>query len=621
MNNDKTINFNIEDTVFKIIDGEGTVNVNQMIKVEECNNTDFMLNKDIPQIEPDFTNTDQPSGIKNKVKSIAEDYGLPIYKYDVTKLDELGKSLAILQGDHSEDPFSFQNSRLPAVLTYWGQFIAHDVDLFKLDGFDKVYTPNELMNGRTPKFDLDSVFKGNALYNADGTLATEINVNGIEDLPRDGRNVAQIGDPRNDENKIIAQIQLTFIKYYNKVLNELKLKKPDWPLIKLMNRAKQLTRFAYQWITANEYLKLLCGPNYNNLFDQNGKPKMDIIKPDGKLPIEFSFAAFRLHVLVRELYYSHDGSPEMPILDSDFTAPSFMGFSPLTADTVIDWSHFLPMRNCKGFQTTNAIAANVAFPLTTLFPPIVPTPPWDIEARTLRRSNQVPMSNGQEYAKLFGFTPITSWEGKLMNPAFLDNGKFTLEQQQELINYFETNTPLWAYIVKEAEIQQRGQHLGELGSAIVAQSIFGMLYSQPNTFVNKGWKPKKGNYGCTTDGEMTFMDFFTYANDIAIPDNVWFTPTLDDNLFKPQQNSYLNEQDWLNDFAILNFKILNTFTEADAGKRLTINLNFGSIMIETAILIRTAEDLITTQSFKFPGGLSQIVIEWTGTEYIEVSRS
>lgn len=40
-----------------------------------------------------------------------------------------------------------------------------------------------------------------------------------DDLPRNTQDTALLGDPRNDENIFVSQLQLTMLKFHNKVLD------------------------------------------------------------------------------------------------------------------------------------------------------------------------------------------------------------------------------------------------------------------------------------------------------------------------------------------------------------------------------------------------------------------
>ena len=55
---------------------------------------------------------------------------------------------------------------------------------------------------------------------------------------------------------------------------------------------------------------------------------------------------------------------------------------------------------------------------------------------------------------------------------------------------FEERTPLWFYILREAEVQRDGRGLGQLGSAILAESVIGMIASDPDSI----WR-RRGRHG------------------------------------------------------------------------------------------------------------------------------
>src|SRR6267378_483089 len=134
------------------------------------------------------------------------------------------------------------DSSIPSAYTYFGQFVDHDITLeaksdhmVKLSDEDfRVLTPEEIRssiaNGRSPGLDLDNVYYKPAPRNcsrmvlgfvssADGALRGKAN-----DLPRKPRSstdkddrAALIGDKRNDENLIIAQLHVAFLRAHNAI--------------------------------------------------------------------------------------------------------------------------------------------------------------------------------------------------------------------------------------------------------------------------------------------------------------------------------------------------------------------------------------------------------------------
>src|SRR2546421_10748969 len=122
------------------------------------------------------------------------------------------------------------------------------------------------------------------------------------DLPRfddpinKGAKRALIGDKRNDENVIVAQLHSAMLQFHNKLVD----KHPD----DAFERVQQRVRWHYQWIVVNDFLKTICGEEVvENILPDFGKnkpiwklkPNLSIFKwrNDPFMPIEFSAAAYR----------------------------------------------------------------------------------------------------------------------------------------------------------------------------------------------------------------------------------------------------------------------------------------------------------------------------------------
>lgn len=74
-------------------------------------------------------------------------------------------------------------------------------------------------------------------------------------------------------------------------------------------------------------------------------------------------------------------------------------------------------------------------------------------------------------------------------------------------------TPLWFYVLKEAEIRAGGNSLGELGSRIVVEKIVGQVRNDPDSYLAQEypWTPDQGVR--LPDGEpvRTIKDLFRFA--------------------------------------------------------------------------------------------------------------
>ena len=215
---------------------------------------------------------------------------------------------------------------VPAGYTYLGQFIDHDLT------FDRTavslgtnVSPAALLQARSPSLDLDSLYGAgpgdpeSAKFYSDGVHLKTGTTDAIGpppfqaharfDLPRGttGSNkkkrVANIPDPRNDENLAVAQTHTAMIRFHNRVVDSLPNALP--PAQKFAQARDIVTRH-YQWMLKTDYLPRIVAPAVVNDVFNNGRKAFEVgATPTDvpTMPIEFSVAAFRLgHSMVRQAY-------------------------------------------------------------------------------------------------------------------------------------------------------------------------------------------------------------------------------------------------------------------------------------------------------------------------------
>lgn len=228
--------------------------------------------------------------------------------------------------------------KLPSRTTL-GQFIDHDLTLDTLPQPAEPVDPTDLLNSRTFRFDLDNVYGGGPtvspqLYDTDGAhfLLQEANQNGVRDLPRNPDGSAILVEHRNDENEIISQIHVGFLKFHNTLI--------DQGLT--FEQARRTTIRYYQWIVLHEFLPHIVGQDVIDgllngtipRFYQPGDPHTPMT------PVEFSVAAYRFgHSLVRKAYEVTNHTGKLQVFNG--TAKDLHGGRPLPAGRQIDWGNFL----------------------------------------------------------------------------------------------------------------------------------------------------------------------------------------------------------------------------------------------------------------------------------------
>src|SRR4051812_48364695 len=147
------------------------------------------------------------------------------------------------------------NLAVPAGFVYLGQFIDHDMTRDTTPLGARKVDPHGITNFDTPFFDLGSIYGGGPrtdpqLYDpaSPGRMLLDSH-DGVLDLPRQPDGTAIIGDPRDDENLIICQLQIAFLQLHNAFLAE----------GRSFADAQQQTRWHFQWVIVHDFLPHIVG--------------------------------------------------------------------------------------------------------------------------------------------------------------------------------------------------------------------------------------------------------------------------------------------------------------------------------------------------------------------------
>jgi heme peroxidase len=417
--------------------------------------------------------------------------GLKGSKDDLETLQALAEAMI-------ERPGTFNPStRIPAGFTYFGQFVDHDLTFDPTSTLGRRNLPEELPDFRSPRFDLDSLYGSGPMddafmydwdthedpgvkllvgHNPEGPEFT------AEDLPRNEQGRALIGDPRNDENLIIAQLVLLFIRFHNKVVDLVRRDNRDMSSTELFVAAQQRVRWHYQWIVKHEFLPLIVADDLVDVEPSHFKWDPATGPP---MPVEFSVAAYRFgHSMVRDDYRLNDRHPNVPVFVPRVeSGPTLAGFRRLPRELEIEWKHFFPIDPATRPQMSMRIDASLAEQLAHL-PPDGASLPY----LNLRRGNDLGLPRGDAVAKKkFELEPLSAAELLAALPPDVDN------RARELV---VDQSPLWYYILSEARARgDGGLRLGPTGGRIVAEVVNGLLKADPNSYVraDPGWVPTFAN--------------------------------------------------------------------------------------------------------------------------------
>ena len=478
-------------------------------------------------------------------------------KENQANLAELADKMSA--GDSPSNGPDPEESGIPALYTYLGQFIDHDITFDPVSSLTKFNDPDGLDDFRTPGLNLDNVYgRGPAdqpyMYDDNKfVLGEPVTIGQItaHDLPRVAvisagivtRTRAIIGDPRNDENSIVSQFQGLFLKFHNRMVD-------DNPKL-AFEQVQQLVTYHYQYMIVHDFLPKIVTSSVLESLKEHGqysKSKLKYYewKNDPYMPVEFSVAAYRLgHSMIRPGYQTNSSvKGPLPIFPPAGKTGGLAGFQPIGPDQVIDWGRFIDVDTrpddgsdddkSRRLQFAYRIDTSLVGPLKSLPNSVVGSDVSVAEHalgyRNLLRGWRLELPSGQAVARTMNETPLPDSKINIMKA---EDGA-TPEKGQNITEIgkgvFNGNCPLWVYILAEAMEHKTkarqippaagvesnipppvrgGSHtpqLGPVGGRIVAEVFLGLLFGDKTSYLNVDpkWHPSTGK-------DFRLKDFVLYA--------------------------------------------------------------------------------------------------------------
>ncbi len=444
---------------------------------------------------------------------------------------------------HAQNSPTDNHPFLPAGYTYLGQFITHDITFDRTAGLATgALSASQIKQGRSPSLELDSLYgmgplseSSQHLYEKDllkfkigkttPTMFGDANRSLQNDLPRNEFRKALIAERRNDQNLALAQTHLAFLKFHNAVVD--RLLKEGLLGKELFDAARKKVIQHYQWIILHDYLpKILEESVLKDVMANDFQSLQEASKGERFLPIEFAFAAYRFgHSLVRDEYEWNrvfqspkNGNLDVARLHQLFVFAglngTMQGSPTLPTNWVIDWTRFFDFSgfanvvNHPKSNRAQKIDTSLSLGLKDLpgFPKSVQVESRSLAVLDLLMGDSLKLPTGQEVAEAFRKKKIAV---KILSAKEIAEGR----HKQIITQYgFHEKTPLWYYILKEAEVLNQGERLGPIGSRIVAETLVGLIHASEFSILgDSNWEPDLGQI---KPNEFGMADLLVFVNDL-----------------------------------------------------------------------------------------------------------
>ncbi len=469
---------------------------------------------------------------RDRAKKLGEKGGV------LDALDNLTDPIQSILNPAVFSPNNPDNPNMTAGVTFFGQFLDHDLTLARDAPLLEPTSPRRTKNFRTAAFDLDSVYgegpndspelydttSGDSKFKVETIPGSELvsRKGAIRfDLPRDGTNKAFLGDFRNDEHVILSQFHVAMLKFHNAVVDRLRADKEfaHRSPKRVFAEAQRIVRWHYQWIIVHEFLPLTIGqervddllrhgPRFYRVDNRREGSAFRNSRKDPLIPVEFAVAAYRFgHSQIRPSYrlnFGPDGgSPFFAFLFDDTIDPNDPDPNDLrggkrAARRFVDWQTFFNFGdgNVRPNKKIDAKLSSVVMLLPGSRGPAPGLPDDGVQSlasRNLMRHVNFGVPSGQAIAGAIGATPLTPDQLAELQPLNMDR-----------------STPLWFYVLKEAQVLENGLRLGPVGARIVGEVFVGLLKADKDSYLAEKphWTPELPS---ATPGDFRITDLLQLA--------------------------------------------------------------------------------------------------------------
>jgi hypothetical protein len=304
---------------------------------------------------------------------------------------------------------------------------------------------------------------------------------------------------------------VAFLKFHNAVVDYVGTAAPAGR--SRFEEAQRLVRWHYQHLVVHEFLPRICGEDVVRDVLEHGRV-LYRWRNEPYIPVEFAVAAYRFgHSQVRPGYAISgafarplfpvppppgvtpaagppsgppDARPDLPPLPA-----SLAGGRRIRPEQAIEWRRLFdvgPADPAAPLQTSKRFDPRLSTPLLHLpFARGTPDDPASLAQRNLMRGLTFGLPSGQAVARATG-AQLGRRRGRRVDVLASD-------ELSELRPFgLDAATPLWYYVLREADLRAEGRTLGPVGARIVAEVFVGLLEGDPLSYLSadRDWRPVLG---------------------------------------------------------------------------------------------------------------------------------
>jgi hypothetical protein len=257
----------------------------------------------------------------------------------------------------------------------------------------------------------------------------------------------------------MSQMHLAFVHAHNAFVD--RVRASGEPEARVFDAAARELRWHYQTVVLREFLPSVIGADLTDLIMRGDRR---YYRPHDRpfIPLEFAHAAYRYgHSQIRHTYQLNAAGAAVPMF------PDLLGFQPVAAEHQIEWPRLFDAAGAPPAARAKRIDGRLAGALIAL--PEALTGACEVEelhslaVRDLQRGQGAGLPSGEAVARRIGEPPLSAEEIGTSSVGW------------------SSETPLWYYILREADVRQAGDRLGPVGSRIVGEVLIGLLDLDPSS--------------------------------------------------------------------------------------------------------------------------------------------